>query len=198
VVEAVAHSAQLRDVRHELGVAEHIAEDLAVRLLPEEHATHVKARPGGIERRACVSDTHVQRSAGGGHSRDGSRRGRLPVLVFLRAAVSRDCSSDCFASTAAFAAATSSGERMPRSTRKPLRSKRKRSSAVMPPLSPAAFMLMYRDAERATLLNAGVSERTLRASMHSSWKHRERGVTADANLEDKSRVLSYLHTASMH
>ena len=165
MVEAVAHSAQLRDVRHELGVAEHIAEDLAVRLLPEEHATHVKTRPRGIERRACVSDTHVQRSAGGGHCRDGSRRGRLPVLVFLRAAVSRDCSSDCFASTAAFAAATSSGERMPRSTRKPLRSKRKRSSAVMPPLSPAAFMLMYRDAERATLLNAGVSERALRASM---------------------------------
>ena len=49
VVEPVAHSAQLRDVRHELGMTEHIAEDLAVRLLPEEHAAHVKARPGGIE-----------------------------------------------------------------------------------------------------------------------------------------------------
>ena len=87
----------------------------------------------------------------------------MPVLVFRRAAVSRDCSSDCFASTAAFAAATSSGERMPRSTRKPLRSKRNRSSAVMPPLSPAAFILMYRDADLAILLNAGVHAR---ASMH--------------------------------
>ena len=44
---------------------------------------------------------------------------------------------------------------MPRSTKKPLRSKRKRSSAGMPPPSPADFMLMYRDdAERAILLNA--------------------------------------------
>jgi len=64
VVEAVAHSAQLRDVRHELGVAEHIAEDLAVRLLPEEHATHVKARPGGIERRAGLGVSESSRVSG--------------------------------------------------------------------------------------------------------------------------------------
>ena len=58
VVEPVAQAAQLGEVRHELGVAEHGAEDLAVRLLPEEHAAHVEARPGGIERRAC--DTHAE------------------------------------------------------------------------------------------------------------------------------------------